>query len=964
MKKILLLLVGLIVSLAMPAGAAPSRADGDNTTTRAAAPAIVESKFDFREFDPSVEIPTKSMAYIPIPGGGADVDIYDYVTEYIAKDENIAVLYFNELQNYQVGAHWPLEDGTVRIEVWNLQDNPESRLLELKNNNPNLKFYYLVDYSGPGLEPNDPAARVVLYETLFFSSNHEHTFKTGYCLHEDYSIDPEYADREFDVINKADGTVVTKVRFKSRNGNLTCFVLDKTLTENGEYTFTIPFKSLKLWKKDCVMFNRKQTVDITIDNTGFPGGYLNFPAEACDIKEYWKTEGSTITVNSADHLRGGTYIDGAAELIYPDGTCEVAETQRRNADWHAEHGTYDGWYSWHILPNKAKAGEGSNIHGKVKLVLNEGGWFYNDSSEPTKPYEGLFNFISNYLELDYFYTSYEQEATDEQKAVYERLAEVYIAYNERYQAYKGYNLAVRGMYKGLEDELKVAQNYIEKRDKSYANDPQKMMVYDVAEVEGIIARIQDADRCLIDVINDGGKQYDELAAAILAGFRDVGDVRNYLYKHSDYYKNDQQLPYFLNNIAQHRQYIRHHLRDPYVAEQIIRVYTLEDLQALKALLDRWVADLNAIGSGEGIKQQCGDDLWWTYADGTLSITGSGDMWDYTTATLPWKDYKADITKVELPEGLTSISASAFARTQITEIAIPDGVRFIESSTFDACRALTTVQLPADLINIGNSAFMSCSNLVEVKGLSNASNLRVVEDAAFYGCSSLKEAVFPASLERLGDMVFSNCTNLERVGINGSVTQLGTDAFANCSSLKDVELNAPISIIGSHCFSRCSSLEVIDLPATLTSIGYLGFYACSSLKKVICRATTPPGLGENAFWQAGTDEITYQSASRKGDSASGNGGTSGTGGASGPDGMDAIQGPGENVVLYVPTESIALYQTAEGWKEFKTIDDIANAPGGIISIKTASSANRKFFTPKDGIIIVSGGQRFNTQGVQK
>lgn len=959
MKKILLFLVGLIVSLAMPAGAAPSRADGDNTTTRAAASAIVESKFDFREFDPSVQIPTKSMAFVA-DNYGVEWDIYDYVMDCIAKDENIVMLYFGTWDFVLAGAHWTYDDGRVEAEVWNVTNNTESKLLELKKNNPDLKFYYLADYSGLGLEPNDPAARVETYEHVVYNYNHELAVKAFDCVLEDYSIDPEYADREFDVINKADGTVATKLRVTSGNGNdnRTYFVLDKMLLENGEYSFTIPFKSLKLWKKDCVMYSRKQTVNFRISNTGFPGGYLNFPVEACDIKEYWKTEGSTITVNSADHLRGGSYIHCATELIYPDGTREIADTQRKNADWHAEHGTYDGWYSWHILPNKAKAGEGSNIHGKVKLVLNEGDWYYNDSSEPTKPYEGLFNFISNYLELDYFYTSYTQEATDEQRAVYERLAEVYNTYNERYQAYKGYNLAVRGMYKGLEDELKVAQNYIEKRNSQYSYDPQRMMVYDVAEVEGIIARIQDADHCLIDVINDGGKQYDELAAAILDGFRNVGDVRNYLYKHSDYYKNDQQLPYFLNNIAQHRQYIRHHLRDPYVAEQIIRVYTLEDLQALKALLDRWVADLDAIGSGEGIKQQCGDDLWWTYADGTLSITGSGDMWDYTTATLPWKDCKADITKVELPEGLTSISASAFARTQITDIAIPDGVRFIESSTFDACRALTTVQLPADLVNIGNSAFMSCSNLVEVKGLSDASNLRVVEDAAFYGCSSLKEAVFPASLERLGDMVFSNCTNLERVGINGSVTQLGTDAFANCSSLKDVELNAPISIIGSHCFSRCSSLEVIDLPATLTSIGYLGFYACSSLKKVICRATTPPGLGENAFWQAGTDEITYQSASRKGDSASG------TGGASGPDGMDAIQGPGENVVLYVPTESIALYQTAEGWKEFKTIDDIANAPGGITSIKNASSANRKFFTPKDGIIIVSGGQRYNTQGVQK
>lgn len=34
---------------------------------------------------------------------------------------------------------------------------------------------------------------------------------------------------------------------------------------------------------------------------------------------------------------------------------------------------------------------------------------------------------------------------------------------------------------------------------------------------------------------------------------------------------------------------------------------------------------------------CGDDLTWTLANGTLTVSGTGDMWDYSAATVPTEE---------------------------------------------------------------------------------------------------------------------------------------------------------------------------------------------------------------------------------------------------------------------------------------------------------------------------------------
>ena len=57
---------------------------------------------------------------------------------------------------------------------------------------------------------------------------------------------------------------------------------------------------------------------------------------------------------------------------------------------------------------------------------------------------------------------------------------------------------------------------------------------------------------------------------------------------------------------------------------------------------------------------CGDNLTWRFDfdTGTLTVEGSGDMYDYEWRGQPWFEIRTDIQKIAFPAGLTSISSGA------------------------------------------------------------------------------------------------------------------------------------------------------------------------------------------------------------------------------------------------------------------------------------------------------------------
>ena len=147
---------------------------------------------------------------------------------------------------------------------------------------------------------------------------------------------------------------------------------------------------------------------------------------------------------------------------------------------------------------------------------------------------------------------------------------------------------------------------------------------------------------------------------------------------------------------------------------------------------------------------CGENLTWVLTgDGTLTISGSGEMENYSgeyqngeyfRTTTPWSGYREQVTAVVVESGVTSIGQCAFGGcSNLTGVTIPEGVTSIGSGAFFSCSSLTSVTIPEGVTSIGSGAFFSCSSLT---GVTIPWGVTSIGNAAFRGCSSLKHVCVP------------------------------------------------------------------------------------------------------------------------------------------------------------------------------------------------------------------------------
>ena len=95
--------------------------------------------------------------------------------------------------------------------------------------------------------------------------------------------------------------------------------------------------------------------------------------------------------------------------------------------------------------------------------------------------------------------------------------------------------------------------------------------------------------------------------------------------------------------------------------------------------------------------QCGDNLYWSYDEKakTISITGSGKMYDYTATTQPWLLFKEQIVKVTTTNTVTSIGTSAFEGCiRLSKISLGTGLEEIAANAFAGCTRLYDIYVYA------------------------------------------------------------------------------------------------------------------------------------------------------------------------------------------------------------------------------------------------------------------------------
>ena len=247
----------------------------------------------------------------------------------------------------------------------------------------------------------------------------------------------------------------------------------------------------------------------------------------------------------------------------------------------------------------------------------------------------------------------------------------------------------------------------------------------------------------------------------------------------------------------------------------IKIYTFYNEDLLNATRHYIVTDT------------CGDNLTWTYdlSTQTLRISGEGAMYDYSSGSYPWEDYKSLIRTVIIEDGITSISNYAFAYcNNLMSVTIHDSVTTIGNYAFAYCDNLMSVAIPDSVTTIGNYAFAGCSNLTSViigNGVANIgygsflycvklTSIVVDEDNQYYSSDSVG-ALFDKDKTMLIQYPVSN-TRISYT-IPGGVTIIGDSAFNCCSNLTSITIPDSVTIIGSSAFGSCSALNDIYYGST-------------------------------------------------------------------------------------------------------------------------------------------------------
>lgn len=170
---------------------------------------------------------------------------------------------------------------------------------------------------------------------------------------------------------------------------------------------------------------------------------------------------------------------------------------------------------------------------------------------------------------------------------------------------------------------------------------------------------------------------------------------------------------------------------------------------------------------------CGDNLTWEYNAGTLTLSGTGAMYDYHDYSSYFNDFSRAAPWME------------HYWNQIRTVVVDEGVTQIGNYAFYTCENLVSVSLPSSLTSIGEYAFCACLHLPTINF---PEGLKSIGEIAFDECNALTTVVLPASLESLGRFAFQACENLTSVELPASLKNIGNYVFQNSKKISDITVH--------------------------------------------------------------------------------------------------------------------------------------------------------------------------------
>lgn len=294
-----------------------------------------------------------------------------------------------------------------------------------------------------------------------------------------------------------------------------------------------------------------------------------------------------------------------------------------------------------------------------------------------------------------------------------------------------------------------------------------------------------------------------------------------------------------------------------------------------------------------------------------------------------------LTSVSLGNGVRDIEFGAFSRCEsLSIITIPNSIKKIGNGIFEDCIRLKTINLPNTITSIGDNTFINCDGLIS---FTVPQSVKSIGRYAFFRCDSLTTITIFDSVSSIGINAFALCNSLTSInvdsgntyyrsengvlfdydfkklvsypgGLSGEyivpdgVDTIGNSAFYFRYNLKKVALPNSLLYIDNSAFNHCDSLQSIIIGDSLIGFGSEALRSCSGLTSITCNTIIPPSVSRFNFFNVN-----------------------------------------KSIPLYVPYESINLYQTAEGWRDFTNIQSNV----GLNNVSQTNISTKLYPNPSNG-----------------
>lgn len=193
--------------------------------------------------------------------------------------------------------------------------------------------------------------------------------------------------------------------------------------------------------------------------------------------------------------------------------------------------------------------------------------------------------------------------------------------------------------------------------------------------------------------------------------------------------------------------------------------------------------------------QCGPNAFWTMLNGSVNITGTGTMYEFSTSSMAEEKW-GTATGVVIGEGITRVGKFNFYNCRnIKTVSFPSTLTAIGQGTFQHCSSLENIWIPKSVTSISPSSFVGCysAKLIYVEADNTVYDsrnncnaiIKTADNELVTGCSV---TVIPNTVTSIGGAAFSSCSTLTKITIPGSVTQIKGTAF-RLSGLKELHVEA-------------------------------------------------------------------------------------------------------------------------------------------------------------------------------